>query len=115
MNFLLDWEGLGRDMIHYFNGRQAIHKVRSGSLRLGLSGSAGVGKFLSGGYQAISAEPDSFAKFPYNDSTAHSFPPAINQQLGKKKMGIFWLRLQADTRDNAFYPRQGLWGALSFR
>lgn len=113
LNFQLDWEALGRDLIHYFNDREAIQKVGTGSLRLALSGSRGLEKYLSGGFQFSAVEPDSFAKFTQNDSTLRSFPAAITQNLGKKDAGMFWLRLQADTRDDAFFPRRGLWGAFS--
>jgi outer membrane protein insertion porin family len=113
LNFQLDFDVLGRNLIHYFDDREAIQKAATASLRLSLSGSRGVGKFLSGGYQTSSAEPDSFAKFTRNDSTFRAFPPVIARNLGKKEIGMFWLRLQADTRDDAFFPRRGLWGALS--
>ncbi len=113
LNFQLDADALGRNFIHYFDNREAIQKVGTGSLRLALSGASGVGRFISGGYQTSTAEPDSFAEFTRNDSTFRSFPPVIAQNLGKKEIGMFWLRLQADTRDDAFFPRRGLWGALS--
>jgi outer membrane protein insertion porin family len=113
LNFQFDFDALGRNFIHYFDNRDAIQKVGTGSLRLALSGARGVGKFISGGYQTSTAEPDSFAEFTRSDSTFRNFPPVIAKNLGRKEMGMFWLRLQADTRDHAFFPRRGLWGALS--
>ncbi|MDZ7289268.1 MAG: BamA/TamA family outer membrane protein [candidate division KSB1 bacterium] len=113
MNFQFDFEVLNRNVIHYLDARKVIQKVGIGTARFTLSGTRGMGKFLAGGYQIGSAEPDSSAKFTNNDSLIYSFPPDIAKNLGKKELGIFWLRLQADTRDNMFFPRRGLWGALS--
>jgi outer membrane protein insertion porin family len=113
MNVQVDFDALGRNLIHYFDGREAIQKVSTGSLRLSISGARGVARYFSAGYQASNIEPDSTAKFTLNDSTLISFPAIVAKNLGRKKMGMFWLRVQADTRDNVFFPRQGFWGALS--
>lgn len=113
LNLQVDFDVLGRDLIHYFDNHQAIQRISTGSLRFSFSGARGFAKYLSAGYQTSAFEPDSTAKFTLNDSTLTSFPAIIAQNLGKKKMGMFWLRLQTDTRDNVFFPRQGIWGALS--
>jgi outer membrane protein insertion porin family len=113
LNFQVDFDVLGRDVIHYFNHREAVQRVSSASLRLGLGGARGAAKYFSAGYQTTTFEPDSTANFVARDSATTSFPPAIAQSLGKKKLGMFWLRLQADTRDNTFFPRHGLWGAFT--
>jgi len=113
LNFQFDIDILGRDLIHYFDNREAIQRIATAGLRFTLSGSRGVAKYFSGGYQTGAVEPDSTAKFTLNDSAFAAFPTVIAQNLGKKKWGMFWLRLQTDTRDNVFFPRKGIWGALS--
>jgi outer membrane protein insertion porin family len=120
INVQVDFDALGRDLIHYIDGRQAIQKVGTGSLRLSLSGARGLARYFSAGIQASTFEPERNAKFVLNDSTFSlkdstitSLPAIITRNLGKKEMSMVWLRLQMDTRDNVFFPRQGLWGALS--
>lgn len=113
LNFQVDFDVLGRDVIHYFDRREAFQRVSSGSLRFGLGGARGLAKYFSAGYQATTFEPDSTANFVARDSATSSFPLVIAQSLGKKKLSLFWLRLHADTRDNTFFPRHGLWGAFT--
>jgi outer membrane protein insertion porin family len=113
LNLQLDFDALGRNLIHYFDGKEAIQEISASSLRVTLAGARGLGKFVAGGYQTITAKPDSFAKFVITKNRTSAFPPAIASQLGETKTGMFWLRLQADTRDNAFFPHRGFWGALT--
>jgi outer membrane protein insertion porin family len=113
LHFQLDMDVLGRNFIHYFDGREAVQRVDNATLRLGLAGSQGLGKFISGGYQISTVTPDSFAVLSANGQRVEDFPPSIADDLGKTDIGAFWLRLQADTRDNAFFTRRGIWGALS--
>jgi len=112
-NFQFDADVLGRQIIHYFDQRQSIQKVNTAGVRLALSGSRGIGKFLSGGYQLYETQPASFARFVHKKDTLYAFPDIIARDLGRKQIGSVWLRLQTDTRDNPFFPRKGVWGALS--
>lgn len=113
INFRLDLDGVGRDIIHYFDGREVLHHHNLGVLRLSLAGSKGLGRYVSAGYRGGTVEPDSAAKFTANDSAFATFPSIIQKDLGPKKFASFWLSLHADTRDNAIFPRTGFWGALS--
>jgi translocation and assembly module TamA len=113
MNFQLDADIIGRNLIHYLDDREALQRVGFGSYRFTFSGSRGVGKFFSGGYQISVAEPDSLVNYTDDKTLVASLPPDLVKDLGKKDIGMFWLRLQADTRDNAFFPRRGIWGAFS--
>jgi outer membrane protein assembly complex protein YaeT len=113
LNFQIDFDLLGRQIIHYVDDQRVNQQLATASLRLGLSGARGAAKYFAGGFQTGTVEPDSTAKLASNDSVITSFPPIIAQDLGKKEIGMLWLRLQADTRDHVFFPRQGIWGALS--
>jgi len=113
-NFQFDADILGRQLIHYFDQRQSIQKVNTAGMRFTLSGSRGIGKYLSGGLQFSETQPDSFATLVGKDSTFFTFPETIAKDLGRKKFRSAWLRVQADTRDNALFPTKGIWGALSF-
>jgi outer membrane protein assembly factor BamA len=113
LHFQFDMDLFGRDVIHYFDNREATQRVANAGFRFTLSGSRGIGKFFSGGYQLSAVEPDSFAVFSDNGHHFDDFPQSIARNLGRTEMGIFWLRLHADTRDNAFFPCRGIWGGLS--
>lgn len=113
LNLQLDLDALGRDLIHYFDGKKAIQRISTSGLRLTLSGSRGLGKYIAGGWQTRTAKPDSFAKFVISKERITTFPAAIAGQLGETKIGMLWWRLQADTRDNAFFPHRGFWGAFT--
>lgn len=113
VDFRLDIDGLGRDIIHYFDGREVLHHHNTGVLRLSFSGHRGLGRYLTVGYSAGNVKPDSSAKFTSNDSSFANFPSIIQKDLGQKKFNSFWFSLQADTRDNAIFPRKGFWGAIS--
>lgn len=113
INFQLDIDALGRDIIHYFEGREVLHHHKTGDFRLSFSGSEGLGRHLSAGYRSGTVEPDSTATFSDNDSLITTFPEIIAKDLGLKALGAFWLSLKVDTRDNAVFPRRGFWGALS--
>ena len=113
INFQLDLDALGRDIIHYFDGREVLHRHGIGTLSLSFSGNSGFGRYLSAGYRGGSVEPESFAKFTDNDSAFVAFPSIIQKNLAKKNFASFWASLHADTRDNPVFPRRGFWGALS--
>ncbi len=113
-NFQFDADITGRQIIHYFDTRASRQNIAAASLRLTLSGSRGLGKYLSGGLQSSETQPDSFATLVHKDSTFFAFPEIIAKDLGKKRLRSAWLRLQADTRDDALFPTKGIWGALSF-
>ncbi len=113
VNFQLDVDALGRDIIHYFDAREVKHRHGVGDLRLSFSGNHGLGRYVSVGFRSGAVEADSFATFTDNDSTFKNFPPIIQQHVGKRKLASFWASLHADTRDNAVFPRRGFWGALS--
>jgi len=113
VNLQIDFDVLGRDLIHYFDNRQAIQRIAAANLRLTFSGARGLAKYFAAGFQSGAVEPDSTAKLTAKDSTITAFPPIIAEQLGKNEIGMVWLRLQTDTRDNVFFPRRGVWGALS--
>lgn len=113
LHFQLDADVLGRNFIHYFDGQEAVQRVDGAGLRFGLTGSRGLGKFISGGYQISTVTPDSFAVLSANGQRVEDFPPSLADDLGETNIAAFWLRLQVDTRDNVFFTRQGVWGALS--
>ena len=112
-NFQFDADITGRQIIHYFDARASRQNIAATGLRLTLSGSRGLGKYLSGGLQFSETQPDSFATLVGKDSTFFTFPEIIAKDLGKKRLSSAWLRLQADTRDNALFPTKGIWGAIS--
>lgn len=114
VNFQLDADILGRQLIHYFDQRPSFQNVNSAGLRFSASGARGLGKYLTAGLQFSSAQPDSFATLARQDSTFFVFPEIIAKNLDRKKLNSAWLRVQADTRDNALFPTKGIWGALSF-
>jgi len=122
INFQFDADILGRQLIHYFeqrpsiqnfDQRQSIQNVNSAGVRFSLSGSRGLGKYLSGGLQFSKTRPDTFATVANKKDTLYTFPNIIAKDLDKKRLSSAWLRLQADTRDNALFPTKGIWGALS--
>ncbi|MDZ7409125.1 MAG: BamA/TamA family outer membrane protein [candidate division KSB1 bacterium] len=100
------------DYIHYIGGRQALHKVRTGSATITLAGSPGWARHFAAGLHLANVRPE--AKFKVNDTTRTDFPPALASQLAKEKINTFFVRLHLDTRDDHYFPRAGLWGALSF-
>jgi len=112
-NFQFDADITGRQIIHYFDARASTQNIAAAGLRLALSGSRGLGKYISGGLQFSETQPDSFATLVGKDSTFFTFPEIIAKDLGKKRLSSAWLRLQADTRDNALFPTKGIWGAIS--
>lgn len=113
-NFQFDADITGRQIIHYFDTRASKQNIAVAGLRLTFSGSHGLGKYLSGGFQSSETKPDSFATLVHKDSTFFTFPENLVKDLGKKRLRSAWLRLQADTRDNTLFPTKGIWGALSF-
>jgi outer membrane protein insertion porin family len=112
INFQFDADVTGRQIIHYFDTRASRQNIANAGLRLALNGSRGLGKYLSGGVQFNEAQPDSFATQANTDSALFTFPEIIAKDLGRKRFRSAWLRLQADTRDNALFPTKGIWGAL---
>ena len=103
----------GHRVVRAHDGEEAVQRVESAGLRFGLTGSRGLGKFISGGYQISTVTPDSFAVLSANGQRVEDLPPSLADDLGETNIGAFWLRLQADTRDNVFFTRRGIWGALS--
>jgi outer membrane protein insertion porin family len=114
-NVFLDLElyGASHDFIHYFGSSRISQNVESGGLRIKWGGTTGLFKYIYFGYRTETYEPSLSAEITANDSTITSFPPGIADDLERTKIGAFSLVLQADLRDNPYYPLNGFWGALS--
>ena len=114
INFLVELGSAGQEFIHYLDQQQAMQKVQHGVLRFDFSGKHGLARYLAGGFKFNNWQPEAEARFTYNGDTITDLPSPLADQLEEQKVNSIFARLQLDTRDNHFFPRAGVWGALSF-
>ncbi|MFQ5639568.1 MAG: outer membrane protein assembly factor [bacterium] len=103
-----------REFIHFIGSEEARQNVEFGGLRLRLGGHQGFFKHLNFAYRVETFRPDDFIQFTQFDSTTHTLPDDLADDIAKTKTAAFSLILAADLRDNPVYPLNGFWGALSF-
>jgi len=101
-----------RGFIHYLDGEKYRENVAGGKIRLSWGGTKGLFSHFQVHLKSNTVEADSFAVLAKDKDEKRLLPEEMLRETGKIQRHSIAFILDADTRDNPYYPCKGFWGAI---